>query len=100
VHKLDTYFQLNLMIEAEAIKFSTLHLDGEAHEWWYHGLVMLGHANITSYEDFTQILMDRFDKKDPEIHFRELAQLRQTCTLEAYVTEFQRMVVMVTNISE
>jgi hypothetical protein len=77
VHKLDTYFQLNPMIEAKEIKFSTLHLDGEAHEWWYHGLITLGHSNITSYEDFTQRLMDRFDRKDPKIHFRELAQLRQ-----------------------
>jgi hypothetical protein len=53
------------MIEGEEIKFSTLHLDGEAHEWWYHGLVTLGNASITSYEDFTQRLMDMFDKKDP-----------------------------------
>jgi hypothetical protein len=84
------------MTQVEEIKFSTLHLDGEAHEWWYHGLVTLGHANITSYEDFTQRLMEIFDKKDPEIHFRELAQLRQTGTPEAYITEFQRMTVMVT----
>jgi hypothetical protein len=70
VQKLDTYFQLNTMLEEEAIKFATLHLDGEAHEWWYHGLVTLGHANITSYLDFTQKLMERFDKKDPELHFR------------------------------
>jgi hypothetical protein len=76
VQKLDTYLQLNPMTEAEEIKYSTLHLEGEAHEWWYHGLVTLGHTNITSYVDFTQSLMDRFDKKDPEIHFRELAQLR------------------------
>jgi hypothetical protein len=41
------------MTEAEAIKFATLHLDGEAHEWWYHGLVTPGHATITSYLDFT-----------------------------------------------
>jgi hypothetical protein len=75
-------------------------LEGEVHEWWYHGMVTLGHANITSYVDFTQILMDKFDKKDPEIHFRELAQLRQTCTPEAYITYFQRMVVMVTDISQ
>jgi hypothetical protein len=88
------------MIEAEAIKFSTLHLDGEAHEWWYHGILTLGHSNITSYEDFTQRLMDRFDRKDPEIHFRELAQLRKTGTPEAYVTEFQWMAVMVTDVSE
>jgi hypothetical protein len=64
VQKLDTYFQLNPMTEAKAIKFTTLHLDGEAHEWWYHGLVTMGHANITSYLDFTQKLMERFDKKD------------------------------------
>jgi hypothetical protein len=76
VQKMDTYLQLNPMTEAEEIKISTLHLDGEAHEWWHHGLVTLGHANITSYVEFTQRVMDRFERKDPEIHFRELAQLR------------------------
>jgi hypothetical protein len=87
------------MTEAEAIKYATLHLEGEAHEWRYHGQVKLGHANITSYVDFTQSLMNRFDR-DPEIHFRELAQLRQTGLPEAYITNFQRMVVMVTDISQ
>ena len=53
VQKLDTYFQLNQMIEIDAIKLATLHLDGEAHEWWYHGLVTLGHSSIPSYLDFT-----------------------------------------------
>jgi hypothetical protein len=100
VQKLDTYLQLNPMTEAEAIKFATLHLDGEAHEWWYHGLVTLGHASITSYVEFTQRLMDRFDRKDPEISFRELAQLRQTGTPEAFIAEFERVVVQVTDISE
>lgn len=61
VQKLDTYFRLNPMIEVGAIQFATLHLEGEAHEWWYHGLVTLGHANITFYEDFTQRLIERFD---------------------------------------
>jgi hypothetical protein len=76
VQKLDTYFQLQQMTETEAIKLATLHLDGEAHEWWYYGLVTLGHAGITSYLDFTQRIIERFDRKDPEIHFRELAQLK------------------------
>lgn len=53
VQKLDTYLQLNSMTEAEAIKFATLHLDGEAHKWWYHRLVTLGHTSITSYVEFT-----------------------------------------------
>jgi hypothetical protein len=44
VQKLDTYFQVNTMIEDKEIEFSALHFDGEAHEWWYHGLVTLGHA--------------------------------------------------------
>ena len=61
------------MIETDAIKLATLHLDGEAHEWGYHGLVTLGHNTITSYTYFTQMLIDQFDKKDPEVHFRDLA---------------------------
>jgi len=74
------------MTNEEMNKFSTLHLDGEAHEWWYHGLVTLGHDNITSYLDFTQKLMDQFEKKDPELHFRELAQLKQVGTAYPYIT--------------
>jgi hypothetical protein len=38
--------------------------------------ISLGHTNITSYLEFTQKLMERFDRKDPEIHFRELAQFK------------------------
>jgi hypothetical protein len=41
------------MTETYAIKLATLHLDGKAHEWWYHGLVTLGHVEVTSYLDFT-----------------------------------------------
>ena len=61
------------MIETDAIKLATLHLDGEAHEWRYHGLVTLGHNTITSYPNFTQRLIERFDQKDPEVHFREIS---------------------------
>ena len=100
MQKLDTYFQLNPMIKTDAIKLATLHLDGEAHEWWYHGLVTMGHNTVTSYPDFTQRLIERFDRKDPEVHFRELAQLKQTGSAYAFILEFQRIAVMVTNISE
>jgi hypothetical protein len=88
------------MTETEAISFTTLHFEGEEHEWWYHGLVTLGHSRITSYREFTDRLMDRFDRKDPEIHFRDLAQLRQTSTTEAIITEFQWVVVVVIAILE
>jgi len=77
------------MIDTEAISFMTLHLKGEAHKWWYHGLVTLGHSRITSYREFTDRLMERFDRKDPEIHFRDLSQLRQTGTTKEFITKFQ-----------
>ena len=73
VQNLYMYYKLNQMTEIKAINFATLHLEGEAHKWWYHGLVTLGHSRITSYREFTDRLMDRFDMKDPEIHFRDLA---------------------------
>ena len=44
--------------------------------------------------------MERFDRKDPELHFRELAYLRQTDSAKAYIMEFQGLPVMVTDISK
>ena len=60
----------------------------------------LGHNTIHSYGEFTQKLIERFDKKDLEIHFRELAQLKQTVSAEAFISEFQRIAVMVTDVSD
>lgn len=73
VQKVDTYLQLNPMPEDEAIKYAAMHLDGVAYEWWHHGMVTLGHNQITSYEEFTERLIERFDTRDPELHFKELA---------------------------
>lgn len=100
VQKLDNYLSLRPMPEEDAIKFATLHLDIVAHEWWYHGLVTLGHNLITTYADFTNKLIERFDTRDLEVKFRELAQLRQQGSLDTYVTEFQNLSVMVSSILE
>ena len=88
IHKLDTFLALRPMTEEEAIKYATLHLEGTAHEWWYHGLVTVQHNQVTSYQDFVDKLVERFDKKDPEVFFHDLAQLRQTDSLEVYINEF------------
>jgi hypothetical protein len=98
VQKLDTYFKLNQMSESKAINFITLHLEGEAHKWWYHGLVSLGHNHITSYLEFNENLMERFDRRDLELHFKDLTQLRQTGSVKAFITEFQWKAVAVSNI--
>jgi hypothetical protein len=39
-------------------------------------------------------------KGDPKLHFRELTQLKQTSTTEAFIEEFQRLAVMVPDVSE
>ena len=44
--------------------------------------------------------MECFDKKDLEIHFRDLAQLKQTGRVETFISEFQKVSVMVSDISE
>jgi hypothetical protein len=100
VQKLDTYFQLNPMAETDAIKLATLHLEGEAQDWWYHGMTTLGHAHIVTYAEFTGRLVHRFDRRDPEMSFRDLAQLKQTGSADAYISDFQRISVMVTDIFE
>jgi len=74
------------MLETKAIGYATLHLNGESHEWWYHEKATFGHASITSYLDFTQRIIDQFYKKDLEFHFRELAQLKQVGTIDAYIS--------------
>jgi hypothetical protein len=88
------------MRELDAIKFSTIYLEGKSHDWWYHGMNTLGHNHIIYYTEFTQRLIDRFDQGDPELHFRELTQLRKTGSPKIYIEEFQRVAIMVPDVSQ
>ena len=99
VEKLDAYFQLNKVSEIEAIKIAALHLEGEAQEWWFHGLTTLGHHHITSYSAFTKKLVERFDPRDPEAHFAKLTKLKQEGDLEDYIAEYFQLLVMVSNLT-
>jgi len=87
-------------MEMDAIKFYTLYLEGNAHEWFYHRMTTLRHAKITSYVDFTKRLIDRFDQGDPKLHFHELTQLKQEGTGEEFIEESQRLPFMVPYLSE
>ena len=62
---MDIYFQLNQMAETEAIKIAALHLEGEAHDWWFHGMATLGHSGVTTYAEFTRRVIEWFDRRDP-----------------------------------
>jgi len=63
-------------------------------------LTTLGHNQITTYIEFTQRLMDRFDQGDPQLHFREITQLRQIGSPEIYIEELQRIAMMVPDVSQ
>ena len=43
--------------------------------------------------------MEIFERKDPELPFKELAQLKQLGTHEAYMLEFEKISVMVSDAS-
>ena len=76
------------MPEREAIQFAVLHLDGVAYDWWHHGLITQDHAMVHSYAEFIELLISRFDRKDTELYYWELAHIRQTRNVESFVNEF------------
>ena len=86
---------MNNVPEIEAIKIAVLHLEGEAHDWWFHGLSTLGHANVTTYSVFKTRLVERFDRRDPEAAFMGLANLKQSGNPKTYISEFLRLSIMV-----
>ena len=60
---LDAFFLLHPVIEKEAIEIAALHLQGEAHNWWFNHL---DHASVTAYADFIQRLIKNFEKNKSE----------------------------------
>jgi len=100
VNKLDTYLSLKPLTEKKAIQFATRHLEGLAYEWWHHGLVSQHHDRIDSYDEFVTKLIQRFDRKDTEVYYCELAQLKQEGRVVQYVNEFQKIAVMVPDMTD
>ena len=60
------------MVERDAIRMVTLQLEGYASDWWFHGLRTLEHDTLYTYEEFTKIFVNRFDKRDPDMSFKDL----------------------------
>ena len=99
VQKLDVYFQLNPMVEEDALKMAILHLEGDANEWWFHGLKNLGHGHVKTYGEFIDRVLEIFEQKDPELSFKELAQLKQVETPTDYMMDFKKLSVKVDDVS-
>ena len=88
VQKLDVYFQLNPMLEEDALKMAILHLEGDANERWFHGMKTLGHNQVKTYGEFVDRVLERFEQKDPKLPFKELTQLKQTGSPTEYMLDF------------
>ena len=83
------------MPEIEAIKLATLYLEGEDHDWRFHGISTLGHANVTAYSEFNWRLVERFDRREPEATYIELAKLKKSGNPKTYIYEFLKISIMV-----
>ena len=59
-----------------------------------------GHDHVTTFDDFSQRVTDRFHLKDDEQYFKELSKLKQTKLVNEYIEEFQKVAVMVPDMSE
>ena len=51
-------------------KYAPIHLVIISHDWWHQKMIIMGHDQSTSYEEFTKRLIEKFD---PKHHFKKLA---------------------------
>ena len=54
----------------------------------------------SQYHHIVPRFYTEFDRKDPEVHFRELAQLKQTGSANAFISEFQRITIQDEDVHE
>ena len=71
VKNLDTYFQLHQVSEEEAIRVASLHLEGKDYAWWLFESSSLNNENISTYANFTRILVKIFYLKQSETSLGE-----------------------------
>ena len=65
VQKLDVYFQLNPIMEEDALKMAILHLEGDSNQWWFQCLKTLGHDQVKTYVEFIDRVLEIFEQKYP-----------------------------------
>ena len=78
------------MVEKEVVDIVALHLKGEERNWWFNHV---RHAKVSSFADFTQRVIKRFDKERSEEE-KSSPSLEETCintitTLEEKLSHHQ-----------
>ena len=64
------------------------------------GIMALLLKGTTSYEEFSQKLIKRFDRRHSQENFKKLTQIRQQGTVEDYIKEFQKISVQVMGVDD
>ena len=62
--ELDALFRLHPVAEKEVVQIATLHLHGEANDWWFGPME---HAKVNKYSNFFLKLRNKFDLKKEEM---------------------------------
>ena len=76
------------MLEEDEVNFASLHLKGDALEWWRHGMVSQGYSHISTFDEFARRVVKRFDQKREDNYFRDLTALRQSGAVDEFVMKF------------
>lgn len=79
---METYFMLNLITEKDMVQFSSLHLEGEAYEWWFHGCIIVGHDQIQIFDKLKKRILDIFELKGEEEYLSKLAMIKQNNSID------------------
>jgi len=95
--QMEQYFELNRIDEQwTKIRVATMYLDSQRWQWalWHQRR----NAPFSSWDQFTKALRDRFDQGDSFLG--SLTKLRQTGTVDEYITAFEALAFRTQHLSD
>ncbi|KAL4587069.1 hypothetical protein LXL04_011719 [Taraxacum kok-saghyz] len=84
----DQYFSFYDIQPPERLTMTAFHLSGDALSWYKY---LFNNNLLTTWDAFTRALETRFGPSTYDNHQAALFKLRQTTTVTAYQTEFERL---------
>jgi len=85
LYKCNQYFDMKEIKEIEKVKLASFYLDGMA-LYWHQNFTRSTRGRVATWEEYTEALCGRFSGQQD--HLKELMELRQTGSLEAYIQDF------------
>ncbi|XP_012827980.1 PREDICTED: uncharacterized protein LOC105949233 [Erythranthe guttata] len=82
------YFTLNPMSEQDKVQFASMHLEGKVEDWYTDYIEQL---EGLGWENFTNMVLDRFLEEEGVSLTAEFNRLRQETTVEEYRLKFEHL---------